>query len=79
MVSPIVCSERKNFPDSIQTRPHLPKRDEHVCKSLDWQVRPHTRPGVRDIFEQIRGESPSYDQRIPISETQDIEIKWTKR
>ena len=55
MVSPIVCSERKTLPDSIQTHPHLPKRDEHVNKSLDWQARPHTRRGVQDIFEQIRG------------------------
>ena len=54
MVSLIVCSERKNLPDSIQTRPHLPKRNEHMSKSLDWEARPHTRPGVRDVFEQIR-------------------------
>ena len=58
MISPIVCSERKNLPDSIQSHPHIPKRDEDVTKSLDWQARPHTRPGVRDVFEQIGGQSP---------------------
>ena len=58
MVSPIVCSERKNLSDSIQSRPQIAKGNEHVTKSLDQQARQHTRPALRDVFEQIRGQSP---------------------
>ena len=50
--------ERKNWPDSIQTLPHLSKREKHVTKILDWEVRPPTRRRVRDVFEQNRGQPP---------------------
>ena len=59
MVSPIVYSERKTLPDSIQTRPHLPKRDEHVSKSLDWQARPTPDEECKIYLSKFEANSPT--------------------
>ena len=67
MVSPIVCSERKTVSNSIQSRPHIPKRDEHVTKSLDWQARPTPDQECEIYLSKSEANPPNYDQMIPIS------------
>ena len=80
-VSPNIYSEKQYKPASIQPRPQIPGRDEHVTKRLDQQTHLPTRPGIREQSEQVRGQPHQHAQMTPIPETEDIkiEVKWPKR
>ena len=77
----LAITHLRKKPASIQPRPQIPGRDEHVTKRLDQQARLPTRPAIREQSEQIRGQPHQYAQMTPIPETEDIEIeiKWPKR
>ena len=58
------ATEQKKGEDTAKNRPPPPTH-----------THTHTRQGIREQFEQIRGQPHQYAQMTPIPETQDIEIE----